>query len=277
MRHLLLSAVSVVSVFAAGALAHDFWIEPSAFRAQPGDSVKFSLRVGDVFPGDAVPRNSSKIERFIAVGPSGEHPVTGRDGIDPAGQFKPTEDGLWIVGYRSRPSSVALGAEKFEGYLREKGLEHVIDARAAAGQSKDDASEIFSRCAKTLVRVGPGSEGADRSMGLRCEIVADGDPTAMKPGDTLRLRVLYEGQPAPGLLVTVLNTTGEASNAIEPVRTNAEGRAEIGINRPGLWIVNCVHMGRAPAESGAMWESLWASLTFDVAPAPRTNHDEVSR
>ena len=34
--------------------------------------------------------------------------------------------------------------------------------------------------------------------------------------------------------------------------------------RAGVWLVKAVHMAPAPAESGAEWESLWASLTFEV-------------
>ena len=33
---------------------------------------------------------------------------------------------------------------------------------------------------------------------------------------------------------------------------------------PGVWLVKAVHMVPAPAASGADWESLWASLTFEV-------------
>jgi len=31
-----------------------------------------------------------------------------------------------------------------------------------------------------------------------------------------------------------------------------------------IWLVKTVHMVPAPADSGADWESLWASLTFEI-------------
>jgi hypothetical protein len=45
------------------------------------------------------------------------------------------------------------------------------------------------------------------------------------------------------------------------------GRASLVLDRPGLWLVKAVHMVPAPEGSGAEWESLWASLTFEL-PAP---------
>ena len=42
---------------AATARAHDFWIEPSTFHPQVGDAVTASLRVGENFAGDVVPRS----------------------------------------------------------------------------------------------------------------------------------------------------------------------------------------------------------------------------
>jgi hypothetical protein len=42
------------------------------------------------------------------------------------------------------------------------------------------------------------------------------------------------------------------------------GRASLVLDRPGLWLVKVVHMVPAPEGSGAEWESLWASLTFEL-------------
>jgi len=43
------------------------------------------------------------------------------------------------------------------------------------------------------------------------------------------------------------------------------------LDREGAWMVKCTHMVAAPAETGMDWESLWASVTFDVAkPAAPT-------
>ena len=41
-------------------------------------------------------------------------------------------------------------------------------------------------------------------------------------------------------------------------------RVSFAFAKPGAWLVKSVHMVPAPAKSGADWESLWASLTFEL-------------
>ena len=51
------------------------------------------------------------------------------------------------------------------------------------------------------------------------------------------------------------------------VRTGADGRARLPLNRAGRWLVKAVHMIAVPAsDPAADWESFWASLTFEVRP-----------
>ena len=36
------------------------------------------------------------------------------------------------------------------------------------------------------------------------------------------------------------------------------------LGKPGVWLVNTVHMTDAPPGSDARWQSLWSSLVFEV-------------
>ena len=47
-----LFAAGAFVLAAASLLAHDFWIEPTAFRPQVGSTVGLSLRFGQGFRGD---------------------------------------------------------------------------------------------------------------------------------------------------------------------------------------------------------------------------------
>jgi hypothetical protein len=100
--------------------AHDMWIEPTAFRPQVGAVLGLKLRVGQDFLGDPLPRDPELIERFVSVDATGEKPIIGRDGGDPAGLMRLETPGLTIVAYRSRPSRVSLAAEKFNRTCRKK-------------------------------------------------------------------------------------------------------------------------------------------------------------
>ncbi len=249
----------LLGLLAAPAAAHDFWIEPSSFRPSPGERVAVRLRVGENLKGDPVPRNPGRIERFAAVGPAGETEVTGVEGVDPAGWASPAGPGLhWLV-FDSNHASVEQTGPKFDSYLDEEGLERIRGLRKAGD---GPVKEIYSRCAKSLLRVGEGSTGFDRELGLELELVPEKNPYALKPGEALPVRLLYKGKPLDGALVV-----GLASPDARVSERSVGGRASLVLDRPGLWLIKAVHMIPAPEGSGAEWESLWASLTFEL-PAP---------
>lgn len=248
---------------AASLLGHDFWIEPSTFRPAVGASVDIALRVGEGFRGDPVPRTPERIVRFVLVSQSRETPVEGVPARDPAGVARISEPGLQIVGYRSNTSKVELDAEKFEQYLKEEGLESIVSERARRGESKKPSREIYSRCAKALLAAGgAGRSGHDRSLGFTLELVPEKNPYALRTGGSLPLRLEYLGRPLAGALVVAMNR--DASDKRLSARTDARGGVSFVLATPGAWLVKTVHMVPAPPDSGADWESLWASLTFEV-------------
>ena len=53
----LLFVVIVLAAGSASLRAHDFWIEPTGFKADLGRVIGVKLRVGEDFHGDPVPRN----------------------------------------------------------------------------------------------------------------------------------------------------------------------------------------------------------------------------
>jgi uncharacterized GH25 family protein len=256
--------VSAVVLFLAAArlLGHDFWIEPTTYRPQAGDTVGLALRVGQGFRGDPVPRMPESIEKFVAASSAGVKPVEGVTGRDPAGVARIDEPGWVVVGYRSRPKPIELPAEKFEQYLKEEGLEKIIASRATRGESQKPGNEIYSRCAKSLLDVnGAGAGGYDRTLGLRLELVPETSPK-QAGGRSMPFRLLFEGKPLPGALVVAISRDDPEKRFT--ARSDGTGRVAFDLAPAGVWLVKAVHMIPAPRASGADWESLWASLTFEV-------------
>ncbi len=249
---------------AAPLLAHDFWIEPTTFRPEVGSTVGLALRVGQGFRGDPVPRSNEMIVKFVEVSPSGaESAVDGIPGRDPAGRARVMQPGYGVVGYRSKPSSLELPADKFEAYLKEEGLEKVIAIRASRGESETPSKEIYSRCAKALLDVGgSGTAGFDRALGFRLELVPEKSPKKIGNGGSLPVRLLYEDQPLAGALVVAMNRDDPKRSL--SARSDRSGRVLFALPRGGVWLVKAVHMVPAPTGSGADWESLWASLTLEA-------------
>jgi uncharacterized GH25 family protein len=257
------SAVLAWCLLASFVSAHDFWIEPSTFRPAVGSELAVALRVGQDFRGDPVPRNSKLIKRFALVSNVAETPISGFDGVEPAGIVRVAEPGvLWVV-YRSGITPVTLEADKFEKYLAEEGLEKIHVLRQRRGESEKPGREIFSRSVKSLLVAESGSSrGFDRALGLTLEIVLKKDPGALAAGDSLPLTLLYEGEPLEGALVTAM----EHENPTQKVksRTDRRGQALLQIGQKGVWLIKAVQMIPAPPGVDADWESIWTSVTFEI-------------
>jgi uncharacterized GH25 family protein len=255
----------VLAIVASGTplLAHDMWIDPTAFSPASGEIVGMRLRVGQDLLGDPIPRDPSLINQFIFEDESGRKPLVGRSGADPAGFLRVAAPGLIVVGYLSHPSAVELTAEKFNQYLKEEGLDAVAAARSRRNETNATARELFSRCAKSLVSSGSSSEKhGDRVLGFPLELIAERNPYAMRAGQDLPVRLTYENQPLGGALVVAMNRR----NAAEKVsaRTDSQGRVRLRLPQGGMWLVKAVHMVQAPAGANADWTSFWASLTFEL-------------
>lgn len=107
----------------------------------------------------------------------------------------------------------------------------------------------------------PGSV-PDRAFGQPLEFVAKSDPYSGKTGE-FRVKLLYRGAPLPGALVTAFNKAVPGKRLAE-VRTDASGLARLPLDRKGIWLPNTVHLMPASRNSGAQWETLWDSLTFEI-------------
>lgn len=264
--------LAVLTMLAAigSARAHEFWIMPTSFSPAPLSQVGFALRVGTGWPGESVPRDDERIVRFTLIDPRGEHPINGDPVSDPAGYAVATALGPAIAVYRSNTNAITLPAEKFEEYLKLEGLERISRLRADRGQSATDGREIYSRCAKALLQVGgrkapPG--GFDRITGLTLELVPQTDPATLAIDGKFSVTLRYKGEPLAGTLVRA-QAQDRPNDKIE-LRTDTQGKVIFPLRYSGVWLVSAVHMVEAPKDSGADWESLWASLTFSLPEVQR--------
>ena len=269
-------------------VAHDFWIQPLEFRIRVGSAVPVQLFVGDRFhQGTPFARDPSHIRRFIAVGPAGQILLSipsgrlsrlayGRRGgaqpaVGPAAYLQPQEPGLYVIGYESNPTQVALEAERFAGYLAEEGLERLLDAPSRQKEDRTQIIELYSRCAKSLLAVGDIDAvradtdvvRADAQLGFSLELIAEKNPYAMSGKGRLPVRILFQGEPLPGALVSALNQSHPEQKV--RARSDPEGRAVLSLSGGGIWMGRAVHMVPAHRDTSAHWRSYWASLTFETA------------
>jgi uncharacterized GH25 family protein len=248
-----------------GASAHEFWVEPSAHAVGQGARIGVRLCIGDGYEGWSQARNPARIASFVAAGPAGLQPVVGLDGADPAGALRLAAPGDFVIAYRSDRAFTEMPAVEFDAYLRDKGLDRVIADRQARATGRP-VREAYSRHAKALVRVGDAAGvPADRAMDLPLELIAEADGVRATRDGRRSFRLLHQGKPLAGALVAAVRP-GTADEPLE-ARTDRDGRTEFRLQQAGRWRIAAVHMFRASRGVGADWESLWASLTFELPTA----------
>lgn len=259
------SALFLLLLFVAPAGAHEYWIEPTSFRPNVGRKVPLRLVVGQDFRGESQIFLPQLFDRYTVVGPAGELPVTGTAGDDPAGHFTPVQPGLHVVVFHSNLATVNFdNRAEFERYLDKEGLERVRSLPEYERLvNRKIIRERYSRNAKSLVNVGPATE-ADRVVGLPLELVAERNPAMAGQRGAFPVRLLLRGKALPGALVIAFQRTSPVTRIT--ARTDKDGRALLPLKNPGLWLVSAVHLAPAPRFAREEWESLWASLTFELRP-----------
>ena len=246
--------------------AHEFWIEPHDFTITGEAQIQADLRIGQDFKGDAFPFIPSRFASFKLNDRLGETDVEGVTGDLPALDIAPRTEGLAVFTYVSSGDRIRFTEwEKFASYLDLEGLDSIPARHDARGLPRDDISELYTRCAKTLVSVGDAASDADRATGMRLELVAGENPLTLTPGAEMSFTLLWQGKPLADTQVALFRK-GEDGDAGSRTlaRTDDSGRASFTIPASGAYMAASVHMIEAPKDRNADWESYWASLTFGV-------------
>ena len=101
-------------------------------------------------------------------------------------------------------------------------------------------------------------------MGLGLELVPERDPTALRAGDTLVVRVLRKGAPLAGFSVGAIR---EGRSKAIFFKTDAAGRAGVIVDADGRWLLNGTNLRRSTTGS-TVWESDFVTATLHVASRP---------
>ena len=265
MTHFFASLSVLALGCAAPVLAHDLWLIPPA-TAKPGEKVVVEAVSGNKFPtGDHAP-DPAKFAARIAVGADGKVVEVEAAGTgDKVGllAWTPAKSGVYAVAVRTTPKVIRLDAEAFNSYLVSDGLPHIYRLRAKEKTLDQPGVERYSKSPKAMVRVGDGKGGnPSKPLGLPLEIIPLDDPFAKKLGDSLKVRVLFDGKPLADAHLG-WDHPGDGDEPAGTVRTDAKGEALVPVARAGLMTIRLTHMTRPKAKDHE-WESFWTTLTFRV-------------
>lgn len=247
------------------AQAHEFWLQPREFRYKVGEEMKVDFMVGENFTGEFWNLDVHKVEK-LDMYCTGMNKNLLKDVRTSKGTnliYKFDKEGTHLLSMESNFASIELQGEKFNAYLKEDGLEDILDERTRSNNLDKPAKEFYKRFAKLLVQSGNKTdESYKRRIGFRYEIFPLSNPYTLRVGDYLECRVMWEGKPAPHVQVKVWSHIGNRI-FLQPIYTEDDGTIKFPISGGGPWMVSAVKM--IPSEKeGADYQSFWASLTFEI-------------
>ncbi|SEO30224.1 protein of unknown function [Salinihabitans flavidus] len=261
-------AFSAALVIAAQGRSHEFWIDPAQYQVETGQQITARLRNGEGFSGAALAWLDHRIARFDWYSGDDPRPVAGRLGDNPAVRLTPDTPGLLRLVHETTLSKVTYRDwETPLAFARHKDLGDLRARHAARGLDDPPFTEGYRRFVKALIGVGD-SRGQDGPTGMETEFVALANPYTDTLNGELPVRLLYRDAPRANAQVEVFECAPDGTIRIFTVRTDDDGIARVPV-RPGhVYLLDAVIL-RAPApeladETGIVWETLWAALTFAV-------------
>lgn len=251
----------------SGLEAHDLYLLPDRFHVAPQSTLRVAFHNGDAFPESEAAAHIDRLKDAQLRSATSTSPV---HGLKVAGKrvlgsvVVPAGSGTLLVSVHTVPNFIELAPDKFLAYLEEEGLSSVIAWRSQHGEEKKPGRERYSKFAKSLLLSGTPDDFYKQALDFPIEIIPESNPYALHAGGELPVRVLFRGKPAAGTQLEAAWANNGKSKTMVVGRTDAEGRIRVPLTAAGKWRLHSLKMERCADPAAADWESVWASLTFEI-------------
>lgn len=261
-----ISRAGIALALALRLSAHDLYLMPGKFIVQPGASLRVEFHNGDSFPESEVAPRVKRLVQASLLSSSGEASVTHlrETGKIVAGAVKVPGAGNLILAVRTVPNFIELDSKKFDAYLKEEGLQDVMQWRLTHHEQSKPGRERYTKFAKSILVAGKPDDYYKHAVGFVIEIIPEANPYTVESSGKLPVQIFLRGQPAPGLQVELASATAQGSQTTIVGRTGEDGRISVPLRGHGRYRIHSLRMQRCSEPAVADWESFWASLTFEV-------------
>jgi hypothetical protein len=180
----------------------------------------------------------------------------------------PGDQGSYVIGMTLKAYRIALNQEPFIEYLKTDAYSDIELADYGFDSPSDLVRERYTKLAKTIIQVGDKiSDEVTEPLGLLVEIVPMTNPASVHKGEVLQFRLLKGGEPLINQAVVVGRKTGAFADSEESkliIHSDDKGVLSLPITHRGNWWLKFIHLEAAPEEDTMDFNSLWASLTFEI-------------
>jgi len=116
--------------------------------------------------------------------------------------FRTKDVGTWVAGVSTAPNNIELTAEDFNNYLEHDGVLDMLDQRRKNEQLDTDAVEKYAKHVKAIFQVGDEKTNDwQTKLGYPLEFIPLSNPYDLNTGDTLKVKLLRNGEPLADQLV----------------------------------------------------------------------------
>lgn len=241
--------------------AHDTWIAPNRFVGARGDTIELQMTSGMEFPKLDTAIKPDRVAR--AVVRLGDH--TARMAAHSAEHSlvfaaRLPANGVATIAIELAPKAIELTPAQVTEYFDEIGADAELRRQWNDRPEPKRWREIYTKHAKTFVRVGRADDSWKEPSGLSLEFIPLNDPTSLQVGGTLPVRLLENEKPLADFPVGVVH---EAFSRGTILKTDGDGRVTIPLLRSGRYLLRATHL-RPANQSDADWISDFTTLTVNV-------------
>ena len=263
-------AFGLVIFTGAPSISHEMWLDTTTFRQAVGDEFQISLKNGQMFEGIELSYFKNRFSEFYYVNDDQKFNIESRMGDTPVAVLSSNSNGLITGIYVSTKSTITYKSmDKFADFATEKGENWAIETHLNSKFPEANFREDYYRFSKILIGVG-NAKGADKSMGLKHELIALNNPYIISPSDEFSVQLLFNGRPQKNRKITIFERNTNKTVGVRTAFTNSNGICKFTVTQGNEYLVDNVilELNNKP-KNDTFWTSYWAALTFRASNEPQ--------
>jgi uncharacterized GH25 family protein len=253
-----------ISLILLSVSAHEFWLHPSKFFYNPGESINIKFMVGENYEGENWKGNNKRINNLAVYSINQKQdigPKVSQNEGDSLNIVLP-KSGTFMFPFNSTNSFIELEPSKFLDYLKEDGLQNAIDYRIKNNETDSAGREFYQRSVKTIIQVGNKMDDACLTeTELPLDMMPQKNPYSFTKNELVRIKILFKKKPLTNYAIKIWHRINNKTIKTE-ITSDAKGEITIPVEPNGRWMVSTVKMERLSSKEKAQWQSYWGSLTW---------------